>query len=211
MTTAVIDACIDDYRESLEEDRRVLLDRYEIVDVALKVVGVGSVGLGAFVALFDGGSRRRPALPPGQAGRGVRLRAVPRAERASRRTARGSSPASDGSRRRRDVLLGWPSADRWAASWYVRQLQDQKASAVVEAMTDGRPRDVGRAVRRGRSLAATPGPVNPATIAGYLGDDEAFDHAIGEFAEAYADQTERDFATFSAAIKDGRIKAEPGV
>lgn len=97
--------------------------------------------------------------------------------------------------------------------WYVRQLQDQKASAVVEAMTQD---DLvawgelcglcGWALARGHARSG-----EPATIAGYLGDDDAFDRAMGSFAQTYADQTERDFDAFSAAIKSGRITAETGV
>lgn len=93
---------------------------------------------------------------------------------------------------------------------YIRQLQDQKAGAVVEAMT---PDDLAtwgelRGWARARGHARTG---EPSTISGYLGTDDAFDRAIGAFAEAYADQNERDFAAFSAAIASGRIATETGV
>ena len=94
--------------------------------------------------------------------------------------------------------------------WYVRQLQDQKGGAVVEAMTDDDLAAWGElcgwALARGHARTG-----EPATIAGYLGEDDAFDHALGRFADAYADQTERDFATFTAAIGAGRIVAATGV
>jgi hypothetical protein len=109
-----------------------------------------------------------------------------------------------------DVLLGHAAGGPLGREWYIRQLQDQKASAVVEAMTEEDLATWGElcgwALARGHARTG-----EPATIAGYLGDDPAFEHALSEFAGAYADQTERDFETFSAAIKDGRIKAEPGV
>jgi Uncharacterized protein conserved in bacteria (DUF2252) len=94
--------------------------------------------------------------------------------------------------------------------WYVRQLQDQKASAIVEAMSvddlTAWAELCGWALARGHARSG-----EPAEIAGYLGDDDTFDHALGRFAEAYADQTERDHAAFVAAIAAGRIPAESGV
>ena len=93
---------------------------------------------------------------------------------------------------------------------YIRQLQDQKAGAVVEAMTLDDLTTWGElcgwALARGHARSG-----QPATIAAYLGDDDAVDRAIGTFAEAYADQTERDFAAFTAAIASGRIVAETGI
>ena len=94
--------------------------------------------------------------------------------------------------------------------WYIRQLQDQKASAVVEAMTEDDLASWGElcgwALARGHARSG-----EPSTIAGYLGDDDAFERAMEAFAETYADQTEHDFDAFTAAIKSGRIVAEAGV
>jgi hypothetical protein len=108
-----------------------------------------------------------------------------------------------------DVFLGWAVGSH-GRHWYVRQLQDQKGGAVVDAMT---PDDLatwgelcGWALARGHARSG-----QPAEIAGYLGTDTAFDHAIGDFAAAYADQNERDHAAFVAAITAGRIAADPGV
>ena len=108
-----------------------------------------------------------------------------------------------------DILLGWTKG-RLGRHVYVRQLHDQKGSAVLEVMT---PRDLqtwailcGWALARGHARSG-----DPASIAAYLGDDDAFDHAIGDFAVAYADQTERDYAAFMAAIKAGRLEAQSGV
>ena len=201
-------AALAGYRESLVEDRRVLLDRYQVVDYAMKVVGVGSVGLGAFALLMDGGSGDDPLFlqakeatasvyerflgPSNQPTHGARVVAGQRRLQAAS-----------------DVLLGSVVGER-GRHWYVRQLQDQKASAVVEAMT---LEDLatwgelcGWALARGHARTG-----EPATIAGYLGDDQAFDHAMAAFAETYADLTERDFAAFTAAISSGRIAAAVGV
>ena len=108
-----------------------------------------------------------------------------------------------------DVLLGW-MVGPGGRNWYVRQLQDQKGGAVVEAMT---LEDLatwgelcGWALARGHARSG-----QPAEIAGYLGTDKAFDHAIGEFAAAYAAQNMQDYEAFVTAIKAGRVEAEPGV
>ncbi len=208
VTTDRVEAVMAGYRGSLQEDRRVLLDRYALVDVALKVVGVGSVGLFAFAALFLGGSDDDPLfLQVKQAEASVLERFLP----PSRQPSHGARVVA-GQRRLQaagDVLLGW-STGREGRHWYLRQLQDQKGGAVVDAMT---LEDLatwgelcGWALARGHARSG-----QPAEIAGYLGTDKAFDHAIGDFAVAYADQNERDHAAFVAAITAGRIAAEPGV
>ena len=125
----------------------------------MKVVGVGSVGLDALAALFDGGRRRRPAVPPGQGGPGVGPRALPPAEPATPTTASGSSPGS-GLQATSDIFLGWTTGEL-GRHVYVRQLQDQKAGAVIEAMTAGRPRGHGASCAPGRSPAATRDPASP--------------------------------------------------
>jgi hypothetical protein len=108
-----------------------------------------------------------------------------------------------------DVMLGW-FVGPGGRNWYVRQLQDQKGGAVVEAMTIN---DLaawgdlcGWALARGHARSG-----EPAEIAGYVGGDATFDEAIGRFAEAYADQTMRDHAAFVAAIAAGVLPAERGV
>jgi hypothetical protein len=108
-----------------------------------------------------------------------------------------------------DILLGW-TVGAGGKHWYVRQLQDQKGGAVIDAMT---PEDLvtwgelcAWALARGHARSG-----QPAEIAGYLGTDAAFDLAMGEFAAAYADQNERDHASFVGAISAGRVEAESGV
>ena len=206
ITTTFMSTFLAAYRATLEEDRQWLLDRYELVDAAMKVVGVGSVGLGAFIALFDGGSDDDPLfLQIKQAEASVLERFLGESQFSTH-----GERVVAGQRRlqaQSDILLGHAVGELAGRHWYVRQLQDMKAGAVVEAMTQD---DLvawgelcGWALARGHARSG-----EPATIAGYLGGDDAFDQAIAHFAEAYADQTERDHAAFLAAIKGGRIHAE---
>jgi uncharacterized protein (DUF2252 family) len=192
------------YRDTLQEDRRVLLDRYQLVDAALKVVGVGSVGLGAFIALLEGGDDSDPlflqikeaeasvferfSAPAGFAHHGERVVAGQRRLQAAS-----------------DVLLGWTTG-KMGRHLYVRQLHDQKAGAVVEAMTHA---DLtawgslcGWTLARGHARSG-----DPAAIAGYLGQGEEMVEAIVDFASRYADQVEKDHAAFVAAIQSGRLQA----
>ena len=208
MTQLLADSALRAYRETLQEDRRVLLDRYRLTDFALKVVGVGSVGLGAFVALFIGGSDDDPLfLQAKQAEASVYERYLGPDEHASHgeRVVTGQRRLQAAS----DILLGWAVGER-GQHLYVRQLQDQKGSAVIDTMTVEELATWGElcawALARGHARSG-----DPAMIAGYLGTDEAFDHAMATFAEAYADQNERDHAALLAAIKSGRIPAEHGV
>jgi uncharacterized protein (DUF2252 family) len=208
VTTEVTAAALAGYRDSIAEDRRVLFDRYELVDAALKVVGVGSVGLGAFAVLLLGGDEDDPLfLQVKQAEASVLERYLSPSTQPSHgaRVVAGQRRLQAAS----DVLLGW-TVGAQGRHWYVRQLQDQKGGAVVEAMT---PDDLatwgelcGWALARGHARSG-----HPAEIAGYLGSDKAFDHALGDFAAAYADQNDRDHAAFVAAIKAGRVAAESGV
>jgi uncharacterized protein (DUF2252 family) len=196
------------YRESLQEDRRVLLDRYALTDWAIKVVGVGSVGLGAFVVLFIGGGDDDPLILQ-----------VKQAEPSVYERFLGSSGAAShgervvtGQRRLQaasDILLGW-GVGELGRHWYVRQHQDQKGSAIIDSMSI---EDLaiwgelcGWALARGHARSG-----DPATIAGFLGTDNGFEHAMATFAVAYADQTERDHASLAAAIASGRVIAQSGV
>ena len=196
------------YRTSLQEDRRALVDRYALEDYALKVVGVGSVGLGAFAVLLMGSTDEDPLfLQVKQAEASVYERFLG----ASAHPSHGERVVT-GQRRLQaasDVLLGWFTGPG-GRFWYVRQLQDQKGSAVVEAMS---VEDLatwgelcGWALARGHARSG-----EPATISAYLGDDDAFEVALATFAEAYADQNEADHAAMLAAIKSGRLVAQAGV
>jgi uncharacterized protein (DUF2252 family) len=201
---------IEDYRETLQEDRRALLDRYRLEDYAFKVVGIGSVGLGAFAALLMGTGDDDPLfLQVKQAEASVYERYLGPSHRASHgeRVVTGQRRLQAAS----DVLLGWfIGRGTGSRHWYVRQLQDQKGGADIEAMTADELAAWGElcgwALARGHARSG-----DPATIATYIGTDRAFEAALVEFAARYADQTERDHAALVAAIASGRIVAATGM
>ena len=201
-------ATLAEYRSTLQEDRRVLLDHYDPVDAALKVVGVGSVGLGAWVVLLLGDDADDPLflqVKEAQASVLERFAGTPGPEHHGRRVVVGQRRLQAAS----DVLLGWSTGPS-GRHLYVRQLQDAKGAPVVEAMSADDLADwaglCGWALARGHARSG-----DPAAIGGYLGEDAAFDEAAVAFAGAYADQTERDHASLSAAIDAGTIAAERGV
>jgi uncharacterized protein (DUF2252 family) len=206
-TPDLLKVALTGYRDTIEEDRRVLLDRFELVDGALKVVGVGSVGLAAYVLLFLDGNGDPLFLQAKQAEASVLERFLPPSTQASHgaRVVAGQHRLQATS----DVLLGW-TVGAQGRHWYMRQLQDQKGGAVIDAMTIDDLTTWGElcgwALARGHARSG-----HPAEISGYLGVDSAFDHAIGDFATAYADQNDRDHASFVDAIKAGRIAAQAGV
>jgi uncharacterized protein (DUF2252 family) len=208
LTSPFVDVALGHYRESLQEDRRVLLDRYGTVDSALKVVGVGSVGLGAFLALMLAGDADDPLflqVKEAQASVLERFLGPSTAGHHGERVVLGQRRLQAAS----DILLGWTTGPL-GRHLYVRQLQDQKGGAVVDVMTADDLLNWGElcgwALARGHARSG-----DPAAIAGYLGDDDAVDHALADFAVSYADQTERDHAALLAAIKAGRVPAEQGV
>jgi uncharacterized protein (DUF2252 family) len=196
------------YRLTLQEDHRSLFDRYALVDVAVKVVGVGSVGLAALAALFSGGDPDDPLL----------LQVKEAEASVMERFLGPSAHANHGERvvvgQRRlqaasDVFLGWAQS-RLGRHIYVRQLQDQKGSAVVAAMSYDDLVSWGElcawALARGHARSG-----DPVAIGAYLGDDDALADALADFASAYADQNERDHAALAAAATSGRIAVETGV
>src|SRR4029078_8989309 len=203
----------------MQEGRRVLLDRYELIDGAMKVVGVGSVGLGAYIALFDRGTGDDPLflqIKEAQASVLERFLGPSHAPNHGARVVAGQRQLQAQS----DVFLGYVGGVE-GRDWYIRQLQDEKASAVVDAMTTadlaawgglcgwGAARGGARPGRE-RHARAPRLADDPATISGYLGSDGAFDDAVSKFAESYADQTERDYGAFMAAINSHRIGAVTG-
>ena len=202
------DEAIAAYRLSLQEDRRALLDRYVLEDVAVKVVGVGSVGLGALAALFGGGDPDDPLLlQVKEAEASVLERFLARSTYANHgeRVVAGQRRLQAAS----DVFLGW-SKGKGGRHIYIRQLQDQKASAVVDAMDHDDLVSWGElcawALARGHARSG-----DPAAIAGYVGDGEDLGDALADFAAAYADQNERDHAALAAAATSGRVAVETGV
>ena len=191
------------YRELLPHHVQVLFDRYHLVDVALKVVGIGSVGtacgLGLFVAADDDPlflqikEARASVLEP-YAGKS-------RYTNNGQRVVEGQRLMQSAS----DIFLGWLTNAR-GIDMYIRQLRDAKISAVVEDMDAELLRDYGKLCAWALAKAhARSG--DSACIAGYMGSSEAFDEAITEFAVEYADQAERDYRVFVKAVREGRVEA----
>ncbi|MFD0274410.1 DUF2252 domain-containing protein [Kitasatospora sp. NPDC127111] len=202
-----------DYRATLAEDRRVLLDRFRFVDAARKVVGVGSVGTRCFIVLLEGRDDNDPLfLQIKEAGRSVledHLPARPQAEvpvaHGGRRVVTGQHLMQAAS----DIFLGWTTGTA-GRHFYGRQLRDMKGSADVAGMTPAVLR--GYADLCGRALArAHARSGDRLAITGYLGTADTFAEAIADFAVRYADQTVTDHAALVAAIADGTVAAKKGV
>ena len=206
-------ALLGNYRNTLQTDRRTLLDKFEYVDMARKVVGVGSVGTRCWIALMYGRDDNDPLfLQVKEAQRSVVAeyggikpdREDPECQ--GRRVVEGQRLMQAAS----DIFLGWESAagiDGTHRDFYVRQLADWKGSAAVEEMTPGTLTDYGRLC--GWTLArAHARSGDRVALAAYLGDDTTFAHAIAEFSAAYADQNDRDYAAMRAAMRSGRIAVQ---
>ncbi|WP_433383901.1 DUF2252 domain-containing protein [Actinoplanes sp. CA-142083] len=196
------------YRDSLADDRRHLFDRYEFVDLARKVVGVGSVGTRCWIVLLAGRDENDPLLlQVKEAGRSVL--ASEDAQHEGRRVVTGQRLMQTAS----DIFLGWhrvPGFDGRTRDFYVRQLRDWKGAAVVEVMDPVGMRAY--AALCGWTLARAHARTGDRiAIAAYLGEDAVFDNAVADFAELYADQTERDHKTLAAAVRDGRVQAKTGI
>jgi uncharacterized protein (DUF2252 family) len=198
---------LDDYRQSLSLEHRVFFNRFTLVDVARKVVGVGSVGTRCLIALFEAGDGTPLFLQLKQATPSVleaHLGASPFTH-AGQRVVEGQRLIQATS----DVLLGWArwkeSGDR-GVDYYCRQLWDGKGKIDVEVL--GPNRLAAYAGLCGKTLAFAHARSGDAMmIRGYIGDDNAFDDIIVEYADRYADLNERDHAQLCAAINDGAIEA----
>jgi uncharacterized protein (DUF2252 family) len=199
-----------DYRDTLPPDRRVLLDRYEYVQTARKVVGVGSVGTRAWIVLLRGQGGDPLFLQAKEAQRSVLEKYAPGPSFVNHgeRVVTGQQLMQAAS----DIFLGWqqgPDAAGVMRDFYVRQLRDGKGSAVVETMKPDLMTMYGRLCARVLAYAhARAG--DRFAVAGYLGSDEEFDKVLAAFAETYADQNEHDHAALRKAIDDGRISAQSG-
>lgn len=196
------------YRDSLPVERRALLDGYRLIDIAFKVVGVGSVGTRAWIALLLGRDRQDPLfLQIKEAQRSVLepYTAPSEFDLQGERVVHGQRLMQTAS----DVMLGWVRAkgiDDEQRDFYVRQLWDWKGSVQVESM-DARGL-VAYAEICGMTLAhAHARGGDRIAIGSYLGKSDVFDTAMVEFAEAYADQSERDYEALKAAVDAGRIEA----
>ncbi|MFC9594993.1 DUF2252 domain-containing protein [Streptomyces sp. NPDC056944] len=196
-----------DYRSSLAEERRVLLDRYHFVDAARKVVGVGSVGTRCFVLLLEGRDDSDPLiLQIKEAGRSALEQYLPPTAypHQGRRVVAGQRLTQAAS----DIFLGWMTGPE-QRHFYWRQLRDMKGSAEVESMSPATLRDYARLC--GRALARAHARTGDrVAIAAYLGGGDVFDRAVADFALAYAGQNADDYAVLGAAIAAGMVTASPG-
>ena len=197
-----IETAFTRYRDTLPDERRVLLDRYQIVDLAAKVVGVGSVGTRCAVLLMMASSgdplflqvkeARVSVLEPYAGKTGYQNR--------GQRVVIGQRLMQSSS----DIFLGWTETPD--AHFHVRQLREMKIKPPVETMEHEALEDFaglcGWGLARAHAKAG-----DAAGIAGYLGKSAAFDEAVADFAVAYADQNERDHAALVAAVRDGRLEA----
>jgi uncharacterized protein (DUF2252 family) len=194
------------YRLTLPEERRVILDRYQIIDVARKAVGVGSVGTRCAVILLMAGDHDPMFLQFKEA-----MASVLEPYAGKSRYSNHGERAVTGQRMLQsasDVFLGW-TRDNEGRDYYFRQLRDMKMTIEVEDMPKidwyEYVEICGWALARAHARTG-----DAARLAGYLGKNDAFDRAIEKFAIAYADQTERDHATLVKAIKAGRLPASKG-
>lgn len=195
------------YKQSLQEDKQRLLDRYKLVDVAIKVVGVGSVGTTCAIALMLGPDADPLFLQIKEAQASVLEPYCGNSEfeNHGQRVVAGQRIIQSAS----DIFLGWMRL-KDGRDFYVRQLRDTKVKLVSEEW--GAKQLCGMAEVLGGTLARAHARSGDSTvIAGYLGGSEEFDCAVGDFAVSYANQVEKDHATLLAAIKSGRVEADPSV
>jgi hypothetical protein len=205
LRAAVLDSLVT-YRSTLDDSRAALLDRYELVDVAVKVVGVGSVGTRCLIALLRGRDERDPLfLQVKEAGPSVLAEHLPpsRYDHDGRRVVEGQRLVQATS----DIFLGWTSGRIIDVHYYVRQLRDWKGSVDIEA--DGvTPEQLrfyaglcGLTLARGHARSG-----DAVAIASYAGAGTRLDRAIAEFAESYAAQNVEDYTRFREAIDSGRLE-----
>jgi len=191
------------YRESLPEHTRILFDRFHLFDIALKVVGVGSVGTMCAVGLFMAADDDPLFLQVKEARASVLEPYAGNSLHANhgQRVVVGQRIMQSAS----DVFLGWSRAEN-GRDVYVRQLRDMKISAVIEDWDTAMLRQYGRMCAKALARAhARSG--DAAVISGYMGSGQTFDDAIGEFAVEYADQARSDYRVFVKAVRDKRIEA----
>lgn len=195
------------YKESLQEDRQRLLDRYKLIDVAIKVVGVGSVGTTCAIALMLGPDDDPLFLQIKEARESVLESYVGKSEfdNHGQRVVAGQRIVQSAS----DIFLGWMRLED-GRDFYVRQLRDTKLKLAAEEW--GAKQLVGMASVLGSVLArAHARSGDSAVIAGYLGETNTFDLALSDFAVCYAGQVEKDHALLMAAAKSGRIPVDLSV
>jgi uncharacterized protein (DUF2252 family) len=213
MVPGNIDAMLRDkfreYRATLQPDRRHLLEQFEIVDVARKVVGVGSVGTRCFIALLQGRDESDPLFMQAKEATASVLEAhLPRSRyrNSGQRVVQGQRLMQAVS----DIFLGWTRGADVSRHFYWRQLRDMKGSVETEGVTPLGlilyARTCGWTMARAHARSG-----DAVAIAAYLGSGDSFDRAIADFSQRYADQNERDYDEFVSAVKDGKLEAVEGV
>jgi len=191
------------YRATLSDERQVLLDRFDVTDIAMKIVGVGSVGTYCGVLLLVASEGDHLILQ------------IKEARQSSLEPYTGKSVYKNHGQRvvfgqrlmqaHSDIFLGWTQGPR-GRQFYIRQLRDMKVSPRPELWTPGRSAEVAHAL--GWVLArAHARSGDSVMISGYMGSNDIFDKAIAQFAVAYADQTQRYHKELLNAVKRGRVKA----
>jgi len=198
----VIEKIFAGYQESLPPDRRSLLSQYRIVDAAIKVVGIGSVGRRCWIALLMSSGNHPIFLQFKEAVASVLEPYAGKSEfpHHGQRVVEGQRLMQPSS----DIFLGWTTGVN-GVQFYVRQLRDAKIKPLVETFDAEMlliyAKACGWALARAHSKA-----MDTSMIAGYLGKSDEFDDAIGKFAVAYANQAERDHAALKAAVRKGKIE-----
>jgi uncharacterized protein (DUF2252 family) len=202
-----------DYRRSLQFDRRVLLEQFELVDFARKVVGVGSVGTRAWIALMLGHDGQEPLflqMKEAEASVLEEFSSPSEFSNHGQRVVTGQRLMQASS----DIFLGWlrvrAGLDGQQRDFYGRQLKDWKGSVEIDQMVPAGMTIYGRLCGWTLARAHARGGDRVA-IASYLGKGATFDQALLQFADAYAAQNEQDYKSLVAAVKDGRVVAETGV
>ena len=198
-----------EYRSTLQNDRRHLLERFEIIDMARKVVGVGSVGTRAFIILLQGRDDRDPLfLQVKEATRSVLEDHLPKSRfhNPGERVVQGQRMMQASS----DIYLGWTKGVQANRYLYWRQLRDMKGSALIDSMHALRLEYYagmcGWTLARAHARAG-----DPVAIAEYLGAGDEFDKSINDFSQRYADQNDLDYQAMVDAVRSGRIPAVDGI
>jgi hypothetical protein len=197
---------LEGYKKNVSLGVRILLNRFAVVDVAFKVVGVGSVGTMCGIILLMSGRGDPLFLQFKQARQSVLEPYCGRApyKHSGQRVVMGQRTMQTAS----DMFLGWTTGTgEGARHFYLRQLSDAKIKPVIETMKESNLKNYaglcGRVLARAHARSG-----DPVVLTGYMGKSTAFEDALAEFGVAYADQNERDHAALLEAIRTSRIEAQ---
>lgn len=199
-----VHGAIEAYRQSLSDDRRILFDRYRLEDIAMKVVGIGSVGTRCFIGLFFSEENHPLLLQFKEACPSVLepYAGESRYDNHAQRVVMGQRLMQSSS----DIFLGWTRVASSGRDFFVRQLRDMKMSPPLEGGTAQQfhlyAELCGWTLARAHARSG-----DAATISGYLGKSDRYDQALGDFSMAYADQTAQDYKLLIDAVNSGRVEA----